>query len=127
LRVLVTGDRYWVDRAYVFEQLDKFHAAIPITTLIQGLATGVDIQAHDWAKARGVPLAESEPGKGGFPALWSQHHKAAGPIRNQQMIDEGKPDFGIAIHRDLAKSKGTKDMTERLTKAGIPWINLKGR
>lgn len=136
MRVLVCGSRYWSDREYVYEQLDKFHAVVPITALIQGLATGADIQAHDWAKDRGVELPESVPGKEGFPADWNGDYgfkppevprRAAGNLRNQQMIDEGKPDFGIAFHENLAESSGTRDMTEKLTKAKIPWINLKGR
>ena len=31
-----------------------------------------------------------------------------------------KPDFVIAIHRDLAKSKGTKDCVRQALAAGIP-------
>ena len=32
-----------------------------------------------------------------YPADWDKHGKAAGPIRNKQMIDEGKPDLVIAF------------------------------
>lgn len=127
VRVLVCGSRYWSDRAYLYEQLDKLHASLPITTIIQGLASGADIQAHDWAKSRGVELAEETPGAEGFPAHWQERGRGAGPIRNQQMLDEGEPDFAIAFHENLAESKGTRDMTQRLTKAKIPWINLRGR
>lgn len=120
MRVLVCGSRWWIDREYLYEQLDKFHEKVPITTLIEGCATGADSQAGDWARSRGVEVAP-------FPAKWQEYHKAAGPIRNQQMIDEGKPQFGIAFHDDLANSKGTKDMTQRLSKHNIPWVVLKGR
>jgi hypothetical protein len=42
--------------------------------------------------------------------------KAAGPIRNQRMIDEGKPDLVIAF----PGGRGTADMVSRAKKAGIP-------
>lgn len=52
-----------------------------------------------------------------YPADWNKHGKAAGPIRNQQMLDEGKPDLVIAF---LAQnSRGTKDMVSRAEKAGV--------
>lgn len=40
-----------------------------------------------------------------FPAKWNEHGKAAGPIRNQQMLTEGKPDVVFAFHDDIASSK----------------------
>lgn len=53
------------------------------------------------------------------PAKWKQYGKAAGTIRNQQMLDE-HPDIEVvyAFHDDLPKSKGTKDMCQRADKAG---------
>lgn len=54
-----------------------------------------------------------------FPANWSQYGHAAGPIRNQKMLDQN-PDLVIAFHFDLEHSKGTKDMINRAKKACIP-------
>ena len=54
-----------------------------------------------------------------FPADWDKYHKAAGHIRNQQMLTEGKPTLVLAFHHDLARSKGTKDMVRRALKAGL--------
>ncbi len=47
--------------------------------------------------------------------------KAAGPIRNQQMLDE-EPDIDlvIAIHEDPTLGKGTRDMVSRARKAKKP-------
>src|SRR5574339_101825 len=39
---------------------------------------------------------EEEP----YPADWKKLGRAAGPIRNQQMLDEGKPDRVIAVGSD---------------------------
>jgi hypothetical protein len=54
-----------------------------------------------------------------FPADWEQYGRAAGPIRNQQML-EAKPDRVFAFHEDLEHSKGTGDMVRRARKAGVP-------
>lgn len=56
-----------------------------------------------------------------FPAHWDIHGRAAGPIRNQQMLDEGLPDMVIAFHDDIASSKGTKDMISRAEKNSVPY------
>jgi len=55
-----------------------------------------------------------------FPAQWDKYGRSAGPLRNQQMLDEGKPDIVLAFHASLAKSKGTKDMVRRATQARVP-------
>lgn len=57
-----------------------------------------------------------------YRADWLFHGKAAGPIRNQHMLDEGKPDLVLAFHDNIEESKGTKDMVRRALKAGIPTI-----
>jgi hypothetical protein len=65
------------------------------------------------AQACGYPFRE-------FSADWQKFGKAAGPIRNQQMLDEGKPDLVIAFHEDLENSKGTQDMINRAKVQGVP-------
>lgn len=55
-----------------------------------------------------------------YPADWEKYGKVAGPIRNQQMLDEGKPDVVYAFTDDLSNSRGTADMCRRANKAGVP-------
>jgi hypothetical protein len=78
--------------------------------LIHGCATGADDAARRWAEDR-------EYETDAYPACWKQYGKAAGPIRNTQMLTEGKPDVVIAFW-DL-KSKGTKDMINKSLKANV--------
>ena len=52
-----------------------------------------------------------------FPADWSIG-RSAGPIRNRKMLDE-KPDFVLAFHPDIKKSKGTADTVREATRRGI--------
>jgi hypothetical protein len=80
--------------------------------MINGLARGADQMAVDWADAHDIWVE-------GYPAQWTQQGRAAGPIRNQQMLDEGRPELVLAFHDNLDESKGTKDMVTRARKAGI--------
>ena len=57
-----------------------------------------------------------------FPADWKTFGKAAGPIRNRKMLDEGLPDVVIAFHEDIERSKGTKNMISQACEQGIDVI-----
>lgn len=108
LRLLVTGGRDCTDYKAVSAALDAIHTKTPITLLIHGAARGADSTSALWAKNRNVPQAP-------FPANWDKHGKAAGPIRNQQMIDEGYP---TAYHA-FPGGNGTADMVRRCQKHNI--------
>ena len=56
LRVFVTGDRDFADRELLFGELDRVHAAGPITSLILGDARGAERLSGEWAAARRVPV-----------------------------------------------------------------------
>ena len=116
------GDRNWSDRAYLYDCLDDLrdNCDTPLV-IIHGCARGADTMAGDWAKANGLMVLE-------YPALWSQHGRAAGPIRNRQMLDEGKPELVLAFHENIRESKGTRDMVRQASKAGVQFrVNAKGR
>lgn len=53
-----------------------------------------------------------------FPADWDRYGKAAGGIRNSQMLIEGKPDLVVAF----PGGNGTRDMVLKARKAGIRTI-----
>lgn len=106
---------------YVFQYLNKFSCENSLEynpndnwlpsdiIIISGGATGADTAALDWAVCNYTQLIE-------YPADWKKHGRAAGFIRNQQMINEGKPDICIAF----PGGNGTADMINRCNKAGIP-------
>jgi len=109
---------------FVFGILDTVHEIYGITKMIVGRATGADSVAEDWAKKRGVPV---EP----YPARWDdidrpgavvkttrggkKYDAAAGGVRNQRMINEGKPDIAIGF----PGGSGTADMIDRCKSARI--------
>jgi hypothetical protein len=108
MRALVCGGRDYSDKFVLWYCLDSFGPP-EITEIISGMARGADTLAADWAKKSGFKLHE-------FPADWKKNGRSAGAIRNQRMIDEGKPDVVLAF----PGGKGTADMVRRAAKAGIP-------
>lgn len=82
--------------------------------VIHGAASGADSYAQKWAKSAGIP---DLPFKANwYPNGFGRLDRSAGPKRNQQMIDEGKPDLVVAF----PGGSGTADMVKRARAAGIP-------
>lgn len=113
MRVLVCGARNWDDRARVYGVLDDLKRAESIDAVIEGDARGVDRMAGYWARKNRIDDIK-------YPANWDLHGNAAGPIRNQEMLDFGKPDLVIAF--PLKDSVGTWDMVRRAKAAGVKTI-----
>ncbi len=137
MRVLICGDRNWDDREhhhliqsllcglYDIDTVGHLTTEISSFTVIEGGAKGADAVASQWAEKSPMHSHNERPDDPTFahwtyPADWTKHGKAAGPIRNQQMLDENKPDVVLAFHDDLEASKGTKDMVNRAMNAGVP-------
>ena len=110
-RVLVCGGRDFEDRGLLEWALEPFDS--DSTTIIHGAARGADHMAGVWASKKGIPVER-------YPADWQKHGKAAGPIRNQQMLDEGDPDVVLAF----PGGNGTADMVRRARSAGIEIIEV---
>lgn len=113
MRVLICGDRHWTDSHLIFEYLDGYSGTIEV--VIHGCSRGADSIAGSIADQLNIPVER-------YPAQWSMYGRGAGPIRNQKMLDEGKPDFVWAFHNDIRNSKGTKDMITRTMLAEIPFL-----
>ena len=108
MKVLVYGGRDYNDEALVFAALDTLHAKHNITEIIEGGARGADRLGRMWAIHRGVPILT-------FEADWKGCGKAAGFIRNQDMLSVGRP--GAAV--EFPGGRGTADMRARLIRAGV--------
>lgn len=117
----MTGGRDYSDYRTVARVLDQLLRERGIDALCHGGATGADAQAHVWAVKNGIT---PKP----FPAFWegpcaplcppghrverddgSDYCPLAGHLRNQQMLDEFKPDLVVAF----PGGRGTADMVKR--------------
>lgn len=97
MKVVFTGDRNWQDVDAVRSIFEQFY----ITTIIEGEARGLDTIVRNIGIQLNINVIK-------FPADWIKYKKAAGPIRNRDMLAQ-KPDAVIAFHDDIKNSKGTKD------------------
>ena len=103
-RVLVCGGRDFSDYHLLARTLYELKPA----AIIVGDASGADHHASVWAFRTNCPWEV-------YRADWQQYGKAAGPIRNQLMLDEGKPDLVVAF----PGGRGTADMVRRARAAGV--------
>ena len=104
MKVLVCGGRDFDDIRLVEKTLD----AIEVAEIIEGGRKGADRLAREWAEARGIPVRT-------FKADWRRYGRGAGPKRNEQMLDEGKPDLVVAF----PGGKGTENMIRLAQAAGV--------
>lgn len=116
MRLLVTGGRDFADRDLVYRVLDDLrpdaviHGGAGKRCIVNGEAMtyGADLIAAQWAQERGVCEIRVN-------ANWTQHGRAAGPLRNGWMIEHCRPDLVVAFRG----GKGTADMVRQAKAAGI--------
>lgn len=116
MRVLVCGSRNWKDDKFIHEYLEVFnknyHGYGEIDVLIHGGARGADTIAGEFAESNNIKVVK-------FSAEWKKYGKAAGPMRNNKMLTEGKPDIVIAFINKNQRSRGSKHMVRLAKKANI--------
>ena len=108
MRILFCGDRNWSNYKVICEVM----AELKPDVVIEGEAQGADILSREAAEYFGIPVQR-------FPANWVVYGRAAGPIRNTQMLKEGKPDMVVAFHNSITTSKGTLNMVNQSRKQGL--------
>ena len=112
-RMIVAGGRNFENYALMRSNLDRITAEIPgKIELISGHAPGTDSLGERYARERRLRLRV-------FPARWDLYGKAAGVLRNQQMIDYALKRSAIAVFFWDGSSRGTRDAIRRTLKAGI--------
>jgi hypothetical protein len=114
MRVLVCGGRDYgknpdgsdneIEMDFLFNFLTELLLKHPDMVVIQGEARGADKLAKKWAEFINVPVVS-------FPANWALYGTLAGPIRNLQMIQEGRPDLVVAFKGGA----GTRNMIKQAT------------
>lgn len=105
MRVLVCGGRDYRNPQAVYDALS---ALDDVSVVIEGGALGADCFAAEWADKTGTEHLQ-------FTADWKAHGRAAGPIRNKKMLDEGKPDLVLAF----PGGRGTANMVKQARERGV--------
>lgn len=113
MRILVTGSRDWPSsrRSEIERALVEHYK--PGAVIVHGdCPTGADFFADHAALSWGWEVER-------HPADWTKHRKAAGPLRNQEMVNLGAD---VCLAFPLGASRGTRDCMARAEAAGIPVI-----
>lgn len=113
MRVIICGGRDFNEAESAWRGLDLLDHDMKILTVIEGGATGADRIGRGWAVARNKNVIT-------VCADWDAHGRAAGPIRNQRMLDEYKPDAVLFF----PGGRGTTDMVRRAKTAGVKTIAM---
>lgn len=118
-RILVTGSRDFDDDELMLKALlwarQTFNPdGLDRITLVHGGARGADLIASDWAPALGFSQEE-------HPAYWNNHGKAAGHIRNWEMVKAGAD---ICLAFPLGESRGTRGCMKLAEAEGILVVNV---
>lgn len=79
-KVAVTGSREYADKSAIKYGLEHIYGIVGPFHLLVGDATGADALALEF---------HGEDHSTVFYADWDQHGRAAGPLRNREMLDAG--------------------------------------
>lgn len=137
MRVIVTGSRLWRHRRVLHRVLDELEPAVTflghggqrtkVTSVVDVPPTreeyiGADWFAGQWAIERSVPFLE-------VPADWRTYGRAAGPIRNQELLSAVAPQRVVAFKEDFdpqMRRGGTEHMVRIALEAGVPVTLIRG-
>lgn len=111
-RVIVCGGRDYTDQDAIRERLEVLRADYPDAIVIHGGAPGADSWAGHIAGRLGLDVEV-------YPANWKKYGRAAGPIRNREMLDSGA-DLVIAFPGGV----GTQNMITQAGLMGVPVLRV---
>lgn len=114
MRILISGSRNWKNYSAIRQALEPYSTPknqwAEHTILSGCCSSGADRMAEDVARILNIDIEF-------YPAQWDVHGRAAGPMRNQHMIDT-EPDRAIFFIRNY--SQGATDCLDRARIAEIP-------
>lgn len=114
-RILVSGYRNPPNPEIIRSTLERYHQMYGPCILIHGDCRGTDHVARDAAYRLGWFTWS-------FPADWTHLGRAAGPVRNQRMLEDTRPQLALVFLH--AKSRGTRDMLRRLNAWQLTHVTL---
>ena len=115
MKIIIAGSRDFDDYALLRKTMDSLRPknvnvfkTFDDVTVISGGASGADTLGERWARARELNVIR-------IPAKWHKYGKAAGPIRNEQMVKMA--DMLVAFWD--TNSPGTFNIIETAKKYGV--------
>ena len=111
-RVCISRSRDWTDEKTIYDVVTLLGKR---TTIVHGGARGVDTIADQAARRAGLDVEVHK-------ADWAKHGKAAGPIRNREMLDTCE----MLIAFWDGQSKGTKNAIDTAMRLGLDVVVIRG-
>lgn len=110
----MTGSRTWDDPQFIYDRLREMCAKShpgTLTVVHGGCPKGADAIAHDWCWQWAGHANEEV-----HPADWEKHGKAAGYVRNREMVVSGA---GIVLAFIRGNSPGASHCAREADAAGL--------
>ena len=116
-RIIICGGRHFNDYNTLETLVDSaiYEKGINYNEIeiISGHCAGTDTLGELYAKNHNIACKL-------FPAEWTKYGRAAGPIRNTQMVEyASKSTFPIVVAFISPRSKGTMDTVKKATQKGF--------
>ena len=115
-KLIICGGRYFDDYEALEKVVDKVISELNSSEeseIVSGHCQGTDLLGEFYAEKHGLKCSV-------FPAKWEKFGKAAGPIRNSEMIDYiSDSENPMVIAFVGPNSKGTMDTVNKAVKAGF--------
>ena len=121
-RLLITGSRYFNDAGLMSAAISDAVSTLrgfgfDRIVLVHGGARGADMLAAHIGRSMGLEIEA-------HPARWDVFGRAAGPVRNKEMVELGA-DLMLAF--PVGESRGTRGCMELAREKGCAVVSVAGR
>jgi SLOG family YspA-like protein len=123
VKIIVTGSRIWTNESIIRNAfaLIAMRLGPENMTIVHGACpSGADYLSDNIARAWTGMTVKA------YPADWAKHGKAAGPIRNMEMVD-GNLDALCALAFPIDQSRGTRHCMSYARGRGIEVVDFDPR
>lgn len=109
--IIIAGSRGFPRGAFddAIALIDPGH----VDAVVSGCAVGPDTWGAQWARAHGIQVVE-------MPADWERHGRAAGPLRNADMLSHALHHRGRLLAFWDGYSRGTAHIIGAARRLGLP-------
>lgn len=116
-RIIICGGRHFNDyerlESVMNEVMSKIEPWRDVIEIVSGHCEGADQLGEIYASNHGLPCKV-------FPAQWEKYGRAAGPIRNSEMVKyASEAEMPVVVAFRSPRTKGTNDTVKKATKQGF--------
>ncbi len=114
VHLIIAGKRDFADEAYFRETVDAFCRKNSVLAIFSGTAKGADQMGERYAEEKGIPIRRFLPD-------WARYGRAAGVLRNKEMVEAAICDGGSGALLAFwdGKSRGTGSIIKLAQEEGL--------